>query len=293
MNINSLRYLLALAEHQHFGKAAEVCCVSQPALSMQLKKLEEELGVQIFERSNKKVLISKTGQRIIEKAQQVMLEFDDLKQCAATYNPCVGPTRFGGFPTLAPYLFSKIIPDLKKQYPELKLQLTEERSDVLLRKLQIGQLDLVLLALPVDDDQLEVSILFDDPFYLAVSVEHPLAQLNCISQSDLIGQELLLLNEGHCLREQALDLCHTSQARENSCFQSTSLETLRQMVVANEAITLIPKTAVVTHPLIRYLPFEKPEPKRTIALVWRKSSGRAACFETLSTLIQSICDEKC
>ncbi len=278
MNLRDLQYLVALADHKHFGKAAEACFVSQPTLSTQIRKLEDELGVVLFERAPRKVMLTPAGHAMTERARRIVGEVEQMKEAARrARDPEAGSVRLGMFPTLGPYLLPHVVPELRKRFPRLELLLVEEKSPVLLKRLHEGKLDAILLALPIDDDQLHTEFLFEEPFVLAVPRQHPLADRESLSLADLAHERLLLLEDGHCLRDQALDVCQLAGTGEKSEFQATSLETLRQMVAANVGVTLLP-TLAVKPPVapsndIRLLGFSDSNPSRKIAMVWRKSSA--------------------
>jgi LysR family transcriptional regulator, hydrogen peroxide-inducible genes activator len=287
MNLRDLHYLVAVADLRSFIQAADQCCISQPTLSTQIKKMEDSLGVQIFERTNKKVLPTELGEQIIASARRILREVETIKELAVNaQDPLAGNFRLGAFPTLATYIFPGLVPLIKESLPRLRLILVEEKTNVLIAQLNQGQLDAALLALPIEDDYLETRKLFEDEFYLAVSKEHPYAERNSIEQADLFNQELLLLDEGHCLRGQALQICQLNHAEEQQDVRATGLETLRQMVRAGTGITFMPKIAVSKNDNdVCYIPFEEPVPKRTIGLVWRKTSARTALLEKLVALI--------
>ncbi len=286
MNLRDLQYLVAVADQQHFGKAAEQCHVSQPTLSMQLKKMEEYLGVQLFERTNKRVMITPTGEKIAERARQVLRDTQEIRDIAKTaQDPYAGEFRLGAFPTLAPYFLPQVLPAIARKLPKLKLLLVEEKTEQLLDKLKAGTLDAALVALPIEEEGFGSAALFDDPFLLAVPLSHPLAKHKHVNQNDLKGERLLLLEEGHCLRNQALEVCSLMGGFEQQDFRATSLETLRQMVASGVGITLIPKLAMRKKDGIAYIPFAKPAISRTIGLVWRKTTTRKSCIEAMTRLI--------
>ncbi len=290
MNLNKFKYLIAVAEYKHFGRAAKSCFVSQPALSMQLQKLETELGVQLFERTNKNVMITAVGKDIVKRAKQLLQDVNEIKEIARAYHdPFAGELRLGAFPTLAPYFFPSIVPQIKQSLPELKLLLVEEKTDKLLQKIKNGEIDAAFLALGFEDDKgLETLPLFDDPFLLAVPTNHLLANRKKIKLADIAGEKLLLLEDGHCLRSQALSVCSLVGAKQQE-FRATSMETLRQMVASGVGITLIPKLARKDNDGIAYVDFSKPYPSRTICLVWRKTSPRIQCFKQIAeTLNNSV-----
>lgn len=278
MNLRDLRYLVALADLRHFGKAADACFVSQPTLSTQVRKLEEELGVTLVERAPRKVMLTTAGQEVVARARQILADVDQMKEAARrSQDPESGTLRLGVFPTLGPYLLPHVLPKLQERFPKLELLLIEEKSDVLLARLREGKLDAALLALPVHDEQLHAEWLFDEPFVLATPAQHRLASSASMTMDQLAGETLLLLEDGHCLRDQALDVCRLSGANERNGFRATSLETLRQMVAAGVGVTLLPALSVhapVVQPAnIRLVAFCDPVPSREIALVWRKSSA--------------------
>ena len=290
MNLRDLKYLVALADLRHFGKAADACFVSQPTLSTQIRKLEDELGVALVERAPRKVMLTAAGQDVVLRARRIVAEVEQMKESARrSRDPESGSMRLGVFPTLGPYLLPHIVPQLRERFPQLELLLVEEKSDVLLQRLRDGKLDAALLALPVHDEQLHAELLFEEPFVFAAPQRHPLAARASVSMAQLSDETLLLLEDGHCLRDQALDVCRLSGANEKSGFRATSLETLRQMVAAGVGVTLLPALSVhapvAQPPNIRVVPFRKPAPTRRIALVWRKSSALDGFLHTLADAI--------
>ena len=287
MNLRDLQYLIAIADLRNFSQAANKCCVSQPTLSNQIRKLEDTLGVMLFERSNKRVMPTETGEQIIALARRVLREVDTMHDVAqSAQDPLAGKFRLGAFPTLSTYIFPGLVPKITATLPQLKLVLVEEKTQTLIERLKRGELDAALLALPVNDDQLVVKKLFDDEFFLAVPPQHPLAKTKEVEQADLGANKLLLLEEGHCLRDQALEVCHLVGMEEEQDFRATSLETLRQMVKAGTGITFMPKMAIQTNETgIVYIPFKKPAPYRTIGLVWRKTTARTAVIEKLLAML--------
>ncbi|MEO7062532.1 MAG: LysR substrate-binding domain-containing protein [Dokdonella sp.] len=293
MNLRDLQYLVALAEHKHFGRAAAASFVSQPTLSTQIKKLEEELGVALVERAPRKVLLTDVGQDIARRARAVLHEVDQIKTVARrTLDPESGTVRLGIFPTLGPYLLPHVIPQIRARFPRLELLLVEEKTEALLGQLREGQLDAALLALPLHEDQLHQEFLFEEPFVLAVPHGHKLASRASLKLADLADQRLLLLEEGHCLRDQALEACRLAGANERTGFRATSLETLRQMVAANVGITLLPilavKPPVATSADIDLVEFRGHPLSRRIAMVWRKSSAMSAFLLALAGLFRDI-----
>lgn len=288
MNLRDLKYLVALAEHRHFGKAAAACFVSQPTLSTQIRKLEEELGLPLVERAPRKVMLTPAGRDAAARARVIVAEVEQMKEAARrSRDPEAGTVRLGIFPTLGPYLLPHVIPRIRERFPQLELLLVEEKSDVLMARLREGKLDAALLALPVVDDQLHTEFLFEEPFLLAVSGQHPLANRRQLDVQELSAQRLLLLEDGHCLRDQALEVCRLFGANEKSEFRATSLETLRQMVAADVGITLLPtlsvKPPVPRSDNIRLLDLvgDNP-PSRRIAMAWRRSSAMGEFLQQLS-----------
>jgi len=294
MNLRDLKYLVALAEHKHFGRAAAACFVSQPTLSTQIKKLEEELGVPLVERAPRKVMLTPAGREAAARARGIVAEVEQMKEAARrSRDPEAGTVRLGIFPTLGPYLLPHVVPAIRERFPQLELLLVEEKSDVLLTQLRNGQLDAALLALPLHDEQLHTEFLFEEPFVLAAPEGHRLTAHATLTMADLADQRLLLLQDGHCLRDQALDVCHLAGALEKSEFQATSLETLRQMVAANVGVTLLPmlavKPPVARSENIRLLGFAGGDaPSRRIAMVWRRSSAMGDFLQQLAGIFQSL-----
>jgi LysR family hydrogen peroxide-inducible transcriptional activator len=270
------------------AKAAIECHVSQSTLSIQIRKLEEELGIALFERAAKRLNLTAAGRAVLEIARDIVRQSEKLREAAKSHSdPFTGIFRLGVFPTLAPYLLPKITPAIAAHFPQLELRLIEEKSPVLDAKLHAGEIDAALSSLPAENAHFEEAELFVDPFLLACRKDHPLASRKQVTKADLADETLLLLDEGHCLRNQALDFCFAARARENGGFRATSLETLRQMVAAGTGITLIPRIAVLPTPNLAYVPFaRKDAPSRTIGLVWRQSSPQKKLLEALVTLLR-------
>jgi LysR family transcriptional regulator, hydrogen peroxide-inducible genes activator len=292
MTLQELRYLVALADEGHFARAAERCHVGQPTLSTQLKKLEDFLGVALFERGKRIVVPTPMGEEIIAQARIVLEEAGKLRQLADRgQNPMAGPLRLGIIPTLGPYLLPHLLPIIHAAYPLLRLLLREDLTQNLLAQLRAGKLDVLLLALPVNVDGLETAPLFQEPFVAALPADHPLTAQREVRRSDLRRQYVLLLEEGHCLREQALDICGMSHSDTGEEFKATSLETLRQMVAAGAGCTLLPAlaalptTGLAIKSMIETRPFAEPVPSRIIGLVWRRSFPRAKIVHNLKALI--------
>ncbi|KRF00370.1 transcriptional regulator [Frateuria sp. Soil773] len=294
MNLRDLQYLVSLAEHRHFGRAAEASFVSQPTLSTQIRKLEDELGVALVERTPRKVLLTETGREIARRARGVLAEIDEIKAIAQrTRDPEAGRLRLGIFPTLGPYLLPHLVPLVRKHFPRLELLLIEEKTEQVVKMLREGSLDVGVLALPLHEDSLHAEFLFEEPFVLAVPDSHPLARRKGrLKLADLEDESLLLLEDGHCLRDQALEVCQLAGAGEKVGFRATSLETLRQMVAANVGVTLLP-TLAVKPPMARtdnvhLIEFAGHAPSRRIALVWRKSSSMGAFLERFADVVRSL-----
>ena len=279
--------MLAVAELEHFGQAAEQCSVSQPTLSGQIKKLEEELGVVLFERTNRRVMLTEAGERIAHSARRILREVDTIQDTAkSSQDPFTGKFRLGAFPTLSTYIFPYLVPRLKQVMPNLRLILNEEKTATLIDELRHGEIDAALLALPVHDDFLVSQELFEDKFFLAVPPDHELTKYPVIEQKTLKKHRLLLLEEGHCLRDQALEICKFHGIGEEQDFKATGMETLRQMVKAGTGITFMPNIAINENEAgIRYIPFAPPVPFRTIGLVWRKTSARLKVMDQLIKVI--------
>ncbi len=266
--------------------------MSQPTLSMQIRKVEDYLGVELFERLGRRVLVTTAGEQIVDRARVLLREYEELRLTAKRLkDPSAGQYRLGAFPTLAPYLLPRIVPAIHAALPRLRLLLLEDKTEQLLLRLRRGQLDLALLALPVAGEDLECSALFDEPFLLAASADHPLAGEKSVPVDSLAEYPLLLLDEGHCLREQALEFCKLNSLEESQEFRATSLPTLLQMVSTGLGITLVPELATHDAPrTLRFIPFEPPAPHRSIGLVWRRGAGQPGFFQSIAELIRRTCD---
>jgi LysR family transcriptional regulator, hydrogen peroxide-inducible genes activator len=292
MNLRDLRYFVALADTRHFGKAAERSFVSQPTLSAQIKKLETYLGVQLIERQPRKVTLTEMGARILPLARSILQESDEIVSLARNdHDPLSGKLKVALIPTIGPYLLPLVARKLRKQLPLLKVMLYEYQTQPLLEKLRAGDIDLGILALPVPLDGLEARPLYDEDFTLAVPSNSPLAKRSNVKIDDLSGETLLLLEDGHCLRDQALDVCSRIDVKESEDYRATSLETLRQMVAAGLGITLLPKLAT-RGPFgsgqgLTVKEFSRPVPSRSIGAVWRKSTARTDAIKAVCAAIQS------
>ncbi|MDZ7661639.1 hydrogen peroxide-inducible genes activator [Thiohalophilus sp.] len=293
MNIRDLQYIIAVAETRHFGKAAERSFVSQPTLSGQIKKLEESLGVAIFERTNRSVEVTPIGEAILRHARLMMEQMNAIEQLAQAHqDPLAGPLRLGAIPTISPYLMPLILVPLKRQYPQLKLVLSEEMTDTLIRRLQHHEIDAALLATPVDEPDLAVMPLFDEPFWLAHPRDHAFYNKETITREDLENTELLLLAEGHCLAKQAMEVCRLkerSERGEMADLRAASLETLLQLVGAGFGSTLVPALAMrgswATGSGIVTRQLDLPDAYRRVSLVYRTSYPRMEALHTLARVI--------
>lgn len=291
MNLRDLRYLVALADSGNFARAANTCHVSQPTLSMQIKKLEDQLGVQLFERTSKRAVPTMAAKEIIAQARVVLAEADQLRALArGAGDPFTGPLRLGVIPTLGPYLLPHLLPKIRAAYPQLRLYMREALTAELLAQLRAGKLDACLVALPIDEHGLEHEPLFREPFMAALPAQHPLAKKKKLRQADLIGEQILLLEEGHCLRDQTLAVCGARRGSDDD-YPATSLETLRQMVAAGIGITLMPalatRTSAIGKRLLVFRPFADSTPNRLIALVWRRGYARVAVLHALAMLTRT------
>ncbi|MGH8272948.1 MAG: LysR substrate-binding domain-containing protein [Gammaproteobacteria bacterium] len=293
MNLRDLQYLAALAEHRHFGHAAEACYVSQPTLSTQLKKLEDALGVALIERAPRRVLFTETGEAVLAEARAALAHADRIRAIAKqAKTPGARTVKLGIFPTLAPYLLPHVLPGVHRRFPQLELLLTEEKTETVLEKLHAGRLDAVVIALPVPETGLHTEFLFEEPFVLAVPASHPLAKQASASLEDLADERLLLLEDGHCLRDQALEVCKLAGAGERKGFRATSLETLRHMVATEVGITLLPVLA--TRPPaaglegLKLIPFRGAPPSRRIAIAWRASSPLNGFLRELAGALRDL-----
>jgi len=290
MTLQELRYIVALADTGHFGKASEACYISQSTLSTQVKKLEDFLGVVLFDRSLKHVTPTPVGREIISSARMILDEANRIRELARqTGDPMQCTVNLGVIPTLGPYYLPHVLKQLHHDYPKLRLLLREEMTPHLLSHLADGKLDAGLLALPISDANLEIVPLFKEPFLAAVPAQHKLASAPTIKIKELAKAGLLLLEEGHCLREHALEACHLD-GLQNEEISATSLETLRQMVGMGLGVTLIPvlasggTTADVTQVALR--PLTSPGASRTIGLVWRKRSPLSSTMAQLAASLK-------
>lgn len=294
MNLRDLEYLVALADQRHFGRAAAACYVSQPTLSTQIKKLESELGVVLVERGSRSVLLTAAGEEVVERARHLLDDADQIRRIAKTAaDPESGTLRLGLFPTLAPYLLPHIVGGLRARFPRLEVLLVEEKSPELIERLRTGTLDAALLALPLHDESLAAEPLFREDFLLAMPAAHELAAADEPLPAEVMaGQELLLLEDGHCLRDQALAVCSMAGGHERGGFQATSLETLRHMVAAGVGLTLLPELSVRPpvpgHPGVVIKRLAEPAPHRDIALARRASHVDGPLLRDLAAVLRSV-----
>lgn len=299
MTLTELKYIIAVAREKHFGKAADACFVSQPTLSVAVKKLEEELKTQIFERHSGEVTLTPQGRTIIAQAQRVLDEAKQLKQLAKYgLDPMRGPIRLGTIYTIAPYLLPTLIRKTKQALPEIPLFLHETFTAVLLEMLRQGELDCAILAYPFSMAGLEAIDLYDEPYVVTVPNDHEWSNRAEIDPHELSGQTMLLLGAGHCFRDHVLAVCpelnRTSPANDEDGetprnFEGSSLETIRQMVAGGIGISVLPRTSVIDinkrDSMVSYIPFSQPKPSRRIALVWRKGFPRKEALEALAKVI--------
>jgi len=290
LKLKDLRYLVALADQRHFGRAAERCFVSQPTLSAQLKKLEQALGVQLIERAPNNVSLTAAGEEIVVRARRILEASDEVVTLARSQrDPLAGRLRMALLPTIGPYLLPQLAPLIRRSLPRLQLRLYEYQTAAMLEKLHAGELDLGILALPVELEGLESRELYREAFLVALPERHPLAAHEAVRVADLKDETLLLLEDGHCLRDQALEVCSRVGVREQQDFRATSLETLRQMVATGAGITLLPELAgrgayrSARGVVLR--PFTRPMPVRHVGAVWRKTTARRGAIEALCKLI--------
>jgi len=290
LKLKDLRYLVAVADQRHFGRAAAQCFVSQPTLSAQLKKLEESLGVQLIERAPNNVSLTEAGEQVVARARRILEATDEVVTLARTQrDPLAGRMRVALLPTIGPYLLPQVAPAVRKALPRLELRLYEYQTGPMLEKLHNGELDLGILALPVELAGLEARELYREPFTLAVPERHRLAARETVKVADLKGETVMLLEEGHCLRDQALEVCSRVGTRDQADFRATSLETLRQMVATGAGITLLPefagRGAYRNARGVVLRPFARPAPARQVGAVWRRTTARSAAIDKLCQVI--------
>lgn len=296
MTLTELRYIVSLARSRHFGRAAEACFVSQPTLSVAIRKLEEELGVALFERGASEISITPVGERVVEQAQRVLEETAAIKLIAQQgRDPLLGPLRLGAIYTIAPYLLPHLIPALHRLAPNMPLHLDENFTTRLAERLKQGELDAIIIALPFEEPGIVTQALYDEPFVVALPNSHPWCEKKTITSSELSQESLLLLGSGHCFRDQVLQVCpalNRSAAAPGSIqriLEGSSLETIRHMVASGAGLTVLPCSAVgpAQHEnrLLAFRPFAAPVPSRRVALAWRKSFPRPQALDAVRQAI--------
>lgn len=290
VTLRQLRYLAALADTLNFSRAAAACHVSQPSLSAQIQQMEEALGARLVERTKHRVMLTQAGEEAVRRARDILARVEDLgRAMQAVGTPLAGPLRLGVIPTCGPFLLPRVLPRLRDAFPDLKLYLREDFTERLLDRLRAGDLDAAILALPIPESGLDAEALFTEPFLLALPPGHRLAARQQIAESDLAGQTLLLLEDGHCFRDQALEVCRLSGAREDQGFAATSLATLVEMVAGRLGLTLLPALAaptLATNGQIKVKPLVDPVPSRTMALVWRRGAPHEGDLRKLAALLR-------
>ncbi len=293
MTISELRYLVALANRAHFGRAAVDCHISQPTLSTQIRKLEEYLGVTLIERSAKTFALTPIGQEVVEKARKIIAQVDALLASTRTpQGPLAGPLNLGVIPTLAPYFLPRLLPLMKSHFKRLQLAVHEDLTGHLVERLRDHQIDAALLALPHEGGDFDQIPLFDEPFWFACPPQHPLAQMKTVTEEDLQGEPMLLLADGHCLRGQALAACGRRADDEERIddFRAASLETICQLVAAGFGCTLLPALAAAVpagmEPPYVVRPLQSRDASRRIGLVWRRGYSKASDLALLAKLVR-------
>lgn len=296
MTLTELKYIVAVARERHFGRAAEACYVSQPTLSVAIRKLEDELGVTLFERGGSEVGVTPIGERIVAQAQKVLEESASIKEIARQgHDPLAGPLRVGVIHTIGPYLLPQLVPTQIARTPQMPLVLQENFTQRLVELLRQGEIDCAIMALPLPESGLVVQPLFDEPFVVAVPHNHPWADRDEIDAKELKLETMLLLGSGHCFRDQVLEVCpelsrfSASSDGIQRTFEGSSLETIRHMVAAGIGITVLPITAVPLRPgpdsLLRYIPLKPPGSTRRVVLAWRRSFPRMSAVEALTQTV--------
>lgn len=288
MTLTELKYIVAVAQHQHFGRAAAACHVTQPTLSLGIKKLESELSVSLFERGTRNELkITCMGSRIIEQAQKVLDQADEIKQLAnSQQDPLAGALRLGAIYTIAPYILPSLIPRIHQRAPQMPLMIEENLTAVLTEQLKQGKVDVIIIALPFNEPGINTLAIYEEPFVVAVPKEHPWSQRKSIPANELATESLLLLGPGHCFRDQVLQSCPDCQTSSSlqQGLQGSSLETIRHMVATGTGITVLPSSSnsdITESNLLSMIPFKNPAPGRKVALAWRKSFTRTVAIEAL------------
>jgi LysR family hydrogen peroxide-inducible transcriptional activator len=296
MTLTELKYIVAVARAKHFGHAAEACYVAQPTLSVAIKKLEDELGVVLFERGGAEISVTPLGAQIIAQAERVLEQTAAIKELAkANKDPLAGPLRLGVIYTIGPYLLPPLVKNVIDHYPQMPLVLQENFTVRLLELLRQGELDAAIMALPLPDHGMSVAELYDEPFVVAMPQQHAWAKRKAIPAADLKAETMLLLGNGHCFRDQVLEVC-PEMARFSSpgngmqrTFEGSSLETIRHMVASGIGLTVLPRASVPDmhpkHGMLSFVPFEEPVPSRRVVIVWRKSFTRRAAIDAICAAV--------
>jgi LysR family hydrogen peroxide-inducible transcriptional activator len=294
MTLTDLRYIVALARERHFGRAAEKCFVAQPTLSVAVKKLEDELGVILFERSPQEVRVTPAGERIVAQAEKVLAEVAQLGEIAAAgKNPLAGPLRLGVIYTIGPWLLPRLVPLMRERAPEMPLLLEENFTHRLIEKLKNAELDVAVLALPVAEPGLVAQAVYDEQFRVLTPAGHPWTKKKSLAPAELLEEPLLMLGPGNCFRDQVLDLCAREAGGDVQLLEGSSLETIKMMVASGVGVTVMPASAVDgiarNDPLLRVRPFTEPQPTRRVGLVWRASFPR---HQAIDLLRRAVLDSK-
>ena len=292
MTLTELRYIVAVAQDRHFGQAANRCFITQPALSLAIQKLEEELGVKVFERRKNQIAVTPMGERLVHQAQRVLEEAEQLKVIAAQgKNQLVGPLRFGVIATVGPYILPELVPILHKRAPQMPLEIEENLTTNLTAMLKSGRLDVIMIALPFDEPGIVTQGLYDEPFKAVVPVGHPWAKRTQLDPRILTNERVLLPHAGHCFRQQVLDACPELSRSDTDTLQGNSLETIRQMVASGLGITVLPSSALTPkhqNKRLAAVPFAKPIPERRIGLAWRKGFTRPEAITVIRDSIRAL-----
>jgi LysR family transcriptional regulator, hydrogen peroxide-inducible genes activator len=294
MTLTELRYVVALAQERHFGRAAKKCFVTQPTLSLALQKLEEELDMKLFERSKNEVLVTPRGSAIVEQARRVLDEVGKIQSLAhGGRDELAGTLRLGVIPTIGPYLLPELVPILKKLAPAMPLAIEENLTGNLAPMLREGDLDLVIIALPFAVPGVKTRVLYEESFSVVVPEGHPWARKKSVKPAELSGENLLVLNNGHCFRDQVLEACPGGQANtaQPEGRAGSSLETIRNMVASGLGVSVLPRTALQARygsSLVKEIPFASPVPSRKVALAWRESFDRPAAVEAVAEAVNAI-----
>lgn len=290
MNIQNLKYFLALADREHFGKASQACFVTQPTLSIQIKNLEKELGVELFERNHKRVLLTSAGKKLVKHAQEILHGIKQMQTVAEQEKDLfAAEISLGIIPTVCPYILPAFLSNILKKYPRLKLSFVEDKTEALLQKLEEGTLDAIMIASSVETKGMQVASIGKEEFFLAISSSHPLSKKEKISYEEIQGESLLLLEEGHCLRDQIIDYCQQIKLKDSADVSATNLETLLGMIASGfKGLTLVPKLAKKPREGIVFLPFQTCPPERNIQMLWRKSSVKQEILQMMCTEFQGL-----